>query len=384
MKSVLANLALSVATVIVGLAVAEAVLWQIAPPPRVGLPKNMFASQSNVWHLSPNFIGTMDNRVDFVGKRVTADAAGLRVVPSAPAEAPRRLFVIGDSQTFGHGLSDEEAWPNVLQRALTDAEAGVKVENHGIPAVNVDQYVRRLDTLVERIDDGDVVVVGLTWNDLITPQKPGEHEVKVVEGYLVKAETAHQEDLAARIRLYDSIGLYIPPFQDLKTLLESLSQTSALVHFTYPRAKAIYYRLRDHRPVAELVELGVPDGNMALLANMAARVKAQGASFAVALLPDKIFFEDAAWRTYSVGGRDYPVQNFMGHLAKPLCARFQLRCLDAFTILHQHQHDPVAFAVDGHYNEKGAEVIGIWLAGEIIADESLLGHQTPDPVGIGH
>src|SRR5436305_9913212 len=47
------------------------------------------------------------------GRRVTVttDAEGHRVVPGAPNAAPHTLYVIGDSQAFGWGLSDAETVP---------------------------------------------------------------------------------------------------------------------------------------------------------------------------------------------------------------------------------------------------------------------------------
>lgn len=360
MRRLLGNLAVSLASLLIFLVLCEAVLRVVSPPPRPGLPKDMFGlNAQGYWQMAPNFSGLADNRVDYRDKRVTADERGQRIVPAAPGDAPWRIFTIGDSQTFGHGLSDEESWPNQLQAALGD---GVKVENHGIPAVNVDQYAVRLKAILPQIKRGDVVAIGLSWNDLITPQSLAAEQIRVVEGYLVKAGTEDATVQARRIRLLEATGVYVPPLSDVKAALEALSQHSALVHFLYPRAKAIYYRLRRHRPVESLVANGVPDANMAILAGMREKVATAGARFVVVLLPDKIFFEDRAWEVYSVGGRDYADQNLMGALATPLCHQFALACLDAFELLHAHQHEPVAFPIDGHYNESGARLIGRWLA----------------------
>lgn len=363
MRRILINLLTLVTSVVVFLAVAEAVLWVVAPPPKPPFPKGMFEWLPGGWRLTPAFTGITDNRADFTDKRVTADSLGRRIVPAAPIDAPRRLWLFGDSQTFGHGLADEETWANRLQEEFNGQGRTVKVINMGVPAINVDQYISRLHSMAGEIGAGDHVLVGLSWNDIITPQQVERESLQVVGGYLVNAPPqVSQASVAARVVLFDTTGIALPPFQDMKSFAESLSNTSALMHFLYPRAKAIHYRYRSVRPLDAIVEGKVPEANFYLLSEMAALARDRGASFAVLSLPDKIFFEDAAYAVYSVNGRDFPQQNYPGYVIQPLCRRNNITCLDAFDILHQHQHDPVAYAQDGHYNPQGARVIARWLA----------------------
>lgn len=359
MKPRLADLGLAVSAVLIFLLACEGVLWIVAPPPKVGLSKGMMILRDGMWQITPGFAGMMDNRVDFRDKRITGDEHGRRVVPAAPARAVSHVFAIGDSQTFGHGLADEETWPNQLQLALGDA---VKVENHAVPAINVDQYVRKFDHLLPRLSAGDTVIVGLTWNDLITQQDVSADDIRLIGGYLVKAGEESEQAQARRIALYERTGVFIPPLSDVKGMIESLANVSALAHFLYPRAKALYYRLRERQPVNDLIALGVPEFNLLFLAKIRDKAEKLGARFVVVLLPDRIFFEDRSWLVYSAGGRAFPAQNLMGHLALPLCERFLLSCLDPFALLNAHQNDPVAFVEDGHYNETGARLLGQWIA----------------------
>ncbi|MBC7952377.1 MAG: hypothetical protein H7Z12_11245 [Rhodospirillaceae bacterium] len=365
MRQFFTNLALTLASTLVFLMLCEAALWLVAPPPKPPFPKDMFTIMDGTWVVTPGFSGQMDNRVDFRGKQATADGKGRRVVPAAPADAPVHVKVLGDSQTFGHGLSDDESWPNRLQEALSARGINAKVENLGVPAINVDQYVVRLRNIAGELHPGDVVVVGISWNDLTTPQDVDQPAVQMVGGYMVSSASGSDESKQARVRLYDATGIALPPLQDLKSFLDGLSQTSALVHNLYPRAKAIYYRLRQNRPLDAITGAKVPEANMFLLSRMRDMAAAKGAKFVVALLPDRMFFEDDAYRIYSAGGRDYPEQNYMGYLARPLCERFALTCVDSFPLLHDNQHIPVAYRVDGHYTPEGARLIGPWLAGQL-------------------
>lgn len=363
MKRVLANILTSVTAVVLFLALTEGAMWFVSPPPKPPFPKGMFESSSEGWRLTPSFSGLTDNRGDFHDKRVTADDKGRRIVPAAPATASHRLWLLGDSQTFGHGLADEETWANHLQEEFNAQGRDVKVVNLGVPAINVDQYLVRIRHLTKEIQPGDQVLIGLSWNDLVTPQQVDGDTIQLVEGYLVNAiPQASAESVRQRVVFYDITGIAVPPLQDLKTVLEFLSHNSALAHFIYPRVKAIYYRYRKFRPLDAIVAGKVPEANFFLLSKIQDVVSARGAALTVLSLPDKIFFEDAAYAVYSVNGRDFPQQNYPGYLITPLCQKFNIRCLDSFEILNQHQNDPVAYVEDGHYNPQGARIIAHWLA----------------------
>lgn len=360
----LVNLAVSLASIALFLTVAEATMWAVNPPPKQPFPKGMFEPPGKYWRMTPNFTGLSGNRSDFNDKTVSADSLGRRVVPAAPTEADHRLWLFGDSQTFGHGLSDDETWANRLQEEFKRSNRSIQVINLGVPAINVDQYLARLRKTIDEIKPDDHVMVGLSWNDIITPQNVSARPaIAVIDGYLVNGDLASSQNSAkARVAFYDATGIAVPPFQDLKSFLDSMAHTSALMHFVYPRAKAVYYRYRPSRPLETIVRSQVPEANFYLLAEMAEMVRRQGAAFSLLILPDKIFFEDAAYAVYSVDGRDFPQQNYPGYLVQPLCRQHQITCLDAFDILHRHQHDPVAYAEDGHYNPQGARVIARWLA----------------------
>ncbi|ARJ65579.1 hypothetical protein WV31_07875 [Magnetospirillum sp. ME-1] len=348
------------------LGLAEAAAWMISPPPKPGLPKGMFdVGPDGYWRMSPGFQGVMDNRVDFTNAVATADSEGRRIVPAAPKSAERRLLVLGDSQAFGHGLSDAESWPNRLQEALNHRGLGVAVSNLAVPAINIDQYLVRMKVMAPTLTPNDTVLVALSWNDVITPPSAQDSN-RIVEGYLVSGAAGGDESAArARVRFYDFTGVLVPQFQDVKTFLDALSQSSALVGVLYPRAKAIYYRLRSHSPVTDLVAAGVPEANFLMIRQMSEIAASRGSRMVVVLLPERMFFEDEAFALYSVNGRDFPTADYQEALARPHCQTHAVQCLNAFPLLHDHYREGLVFPVDGHYNARGAALIGGWLAGEL-------------------
>ncbi|KIL98965.1 hypothetical protein CCC_02415 [Paramagnetospirillum magnetotacticum MS-1] len=366
MRNLAGNLLLTLVSCLTFLVVAELVAWQFNPPPSPGLPVDMFqGGPGGVWIMTPDFRGVMDNRVDFTNVPAAADSSGARIVPAAPAEAPRRLLVIGDSQTFGHGLSDEDSWPNRLQENLNRRDQAVKVSNLAIPAINIDQYLARVRVLAPSLGANDTILIGMSWNDLITPPSDQESN-RIVAGHLVSVGTGDSETaIQARVRIYDFTGIRVPRFQNLKTFLDTLSQESALVSTLYPRAKAIYYRLRDHSPVADLVKAGVPEANFLMMRQIAELIAPTGARLVVVLLPERMFFEDGPFAVYSVNGRDFPTPDYQAALALPLCKDAAITCLNAFPLLHDHHREGLVFPVDGHFNAKGAVLIGDWLASEL-------------------
>jgi lysophospholipase L1-like esterase len=376
LRTFLLNAGLVAVSLAVGLVALEAGMWLVHPPPSpYSLPRDLMTAASGVWTLTPDFRGVMDNRVDFRAKQVSVDARGIRRTPPATNELPqRRLFVLGDSQTFGHGLSDDETWPARLQGLLQADRPGTQVENWGVPGINIDQYAARLARVLAEAAKDDTIVVGVSWNDLITPQEP-QGVMRVVEGYLVNTPLrpadaagplAADSTTAARIRLYDYTGIVLPPLQDAKQFAEALAANSALASFFMPRLRALWHRWRPATPLTQVVEGHVPEANFWLLYDMKERANAQGVGFAVVLLPERYFIDDAMYHAYSGGGRFFPERNYMGYIAQPLCRSFDISCIDPFeALVEHHRREPVTFHVDGHYNPAGAAVVAAVLAREL-------------------
>ena len=84
----------------------------------------------------------------------------------------RQFHFLGDSHTFGHGLTDDEIWPNQLQKDFSRRPQLICVVNCGVPAANNGHYWRRPPRFLENTSPGDFLVIGLTWNDFTIAPRP--------------------------------------------------------------------------------------------------------------------------------------------------------------------------------------------------------------------
>ena len=105
-----------------------------------------------------------------LGYRVRVNALGLRGPPTtlAKPDGVLRVAVVGDSVTFGVGVSDEETWPAVLGRTLGPvlATEGLRCEvlNFGVTGYSSQDEARLIEGRVLAFAP-DLVVVGYYLND---------------------------------------------------------------------------------------------------------------------------------------------------------------------------------------------------------------------------
>ncbi|HEU5182682.1 MAG TPA: GDSL-type esterase/lipase family protein [Candidatus Polarisedimenticolia bacterium] len=98
------------------------------------------------------------------GKSLSTSSRGVRSEVEIPYEHPargRRIAVLGDSFTFGEGVSDREAYPFVLDQLLAEHE----VINFGVHGYGLDQMLLYLRTEVVKYRP-DVVVLGYVDEDI--------------------------------------------------------------------------------------------------------------------------------------------------------------------------------------------------------------------------
>lgn len=99
---------------------------------------------------------------------------GREVEREKPADT-FRIVCLGDSQTFGNGVGDEETWPHALETALREAHPGraIEVMNCGVGGYETEQEVAYLE--LRLLDYApDLVVLGFFLNDTALPDAPME------------------------------------------------------------------------------------------------------------------------------------------------------------------------------------------------------------------
>jgi acyl-CoA thioesterase-1 len=93
-----------------------------------------------------------------------------RTQDSRTRSQPIRLVALGDSLTAGYGLSQEAAFPAVLERALKARGYNVEVANAGVSGDTASAGLDRLDWSVP--DGTDGVIVELGANDMLRGVDP--------------------------------------------------------------------------------------------------------------------------------------------------------------------------------------------------------------------
>lgn len=124
------------------------------------------------WRLKPDLqdfhvVGRCWGRdVDF---RFSTNAEGYRGAPLAPAGTKRRVLALGDSVTFGLGVTDTQTWPRQLEEKLNAASGGDiwEVVNMGTPGYAALQGLRSLDKYGLSLAP-DVVIACFGQNDFDT------------------------------------------------------------------------------------------------------------------------------------------------------------------------------------------------------------------------
>jgi GDSL-like lipase/acylhydrolase family protein len=96
--------------------------------------------------------------------RYGIDERGFRRVANR-GEPVRRLFVFGDSFTFGHGVDDGSTWTSVLASRLL--RPGEHVVNAGVMGYGITQMLQRLADLEPEIEPGDLVLFAPTSDDFV-------------------------------------------------------------------------------------------------------------------------------------------------------------------------------------------------------------------------
>jgi lysophospholipase L1-like esterase len=162
----------------------------------------------------------------------------------APQKAPgtRRVFCLGDSNTYGLHVTKDEAWPSLLDASLPD---DVEVLNLGVPGYTSHQGNVLLAQVGEDLTPDDVIVGFGTFNDWVPARgrvdadqqdAPGWHDLRLVQlrakalgraipEDLVRAEPRPTLDLA-ELATVDHDGLRRVPLAQFEANLRAIRDRS--------------------------------------------------------------------------------------------------------------------------------------------------------------
>lgn len=367
------NLLLIPLSIVITLLVVEggARIWFTPASPYPVPPGLLVQEARGFWVQEPNLRGVMDNGVDYRSKPLSMDSNGNREVACRPDSQTdlRRLVLVGDSQTFGFGLGDEEAWPSILSCALRKDGFRIDVENFGVPGLNIGEYHARIARdVVGIVGQGDIVVITVTWNDMhtepdatyvrtllpqnspdtldATPRKP------IANTFRQPYSRAFPETW--RYKVYRATGLFVPVFTSIGEFIDTFGHVSVVWREFMARARLVYYSFRPAETLQQKIGPATFDGNFRILADMQRRLARRGARMIVHLLPNRLFSDRYYFDAYSAGGNNLPARDYMSFIAKPLCEKYSLTCMTSFDVLKTDVRDAFSFPVDGHLNEAGA------------------------------
>jgi hypothetical protein len=365
----------------------------------------------NFWTWRPIFRGWFDNGIDFFENKITTNAIGGRTVPclNNNSSTQARVFLLGDSQTFGWGLSDSQTWANQLQCELEKNHRGAfKVVNLGFPGSQVDQlHARGVGQVEPAITDRDIVVISFTWNDLITyyvGKKFAHTALKdaglraidstdISRAYVESLENSlhfsvdrmqggslelklsnpiiYLGEKGWRYPIYKEYGIFIPSFDSVTSFFNSFQHVSTIIRIAGSSARQLYYWLRPQSSLKNKIPSHTFSHNFFVLKSLETRLKQKGARVFVQLLPTRLFFDDHYFSLYSGVWHTFPHQDYMGFIATPFCDSLQLNCLNRYDDLRTASRDQHTFPIDGHYNSAGAAQIAKALSLDLLKSAPL-------------
>ncbi len=160
------NLALAAASTLLFAALLEGGARLLEPPP--------VQKEEYLWDWSERFkdaeFYTLEKGEGYPPNEET-NVDGLRDVtrPVETREGLRRIVLLGDSVTFGHGLEARDAFPQILERSLRGSGRDVEVFNLALPGWSTRQE-RLAYQRIARKYKPNVVVLGVCLNDLAEMQ----------------------------------------------------------------------------------------------------------------------------------------------------------------------------------------------------------------------
>ena len=285
---------------------------------------------------------------------------------SAADASKKRIVVLGDSHTFGYGLSGKNAWPNVLEQDLSERKAEpdtppVVVYNLGVPGYGVDQYYLRLREDGWRLNPS-IVVLGFSPNDIIgilgNPAGRSYFTIDQDSGELV-------ENTGRAVPAVKSANFSFVQLLQRSIFVRQLVRTSAFYWFAARFQEATG---RAAWPTKEPFFRKVPNAEeqhsweliQKLIERIYADCEARGVPLVVVFIPHLYHVYDDLWDS-SLGNfpADYD-RMIMNKLLADLVVKTNGHFVDPSAALKSFVETTgkwVTFKYDGHINSEGSEII---------------------------
>jgi lysophospholipase L1-like esterase len=379
---VLAALLLGLVLALVAVEVAFRLFWTLPPWFAEFQQAGMYvATPRGGVGLRPGYRGTLQIG-DGIATTVRVDARGLRGPERGElAAGERRVLVVGDSLVFGYGVDDEHALPARLEHALRGLGVAVRVDNGGVSSFGVSHAVARLAELDATGRADAFLVCGFLGNDAVDEAMPRRvvDAGLLLQGSMAKlVQTSWRTRLALRSRAWLWVEAWILTNAPARSPLGQVviePDEAARVAGLPPEGQrhAGLFLDADDAPRASPVAPEVVQRLLGYLRDALARAKAaaSGRPLVFVVLPT-LWQVDEARRVARLRELGFDPAQFPRGKAQERWSAIALElgvpALDATPVLAA-QRDPAGlFLADGgHLSERGNEVVGRWLAEQLVA-----------------
>jgi lysophospholipase L1-like esterase len=203
LKHVIQNICLLVGSIMVVFVVVEIYLRLAGyHPKKVSIaPPYLFTNHPITWWtLRPNYSGTVRTLDGIV--TYTINSQGVRASHDIPQNAPTsRLFIIGDSFTFGVGVNEEITFPRVLNNMFKQQAIDTDAVNLGVGGFGTFHSYERLREYAKLFGIPKIVIYMFCPND---PVDNIEGKKEVVYGIRIDSHRKHNRSIAFLLdRMYD-------------------------------------------------------------------------------------------------------------------------------------------------------------------------------------
>jgi lysophospholipase L1-like esterase len=330
-------------------------------------------------HVTREFDATYDVNEHYMNDRPVAD----------PRTTGVRMLALGDSHTFALGVSQREAWPNVLEDLLFGGdEAAGAVYNLGVIGYGLGQYLYQLRRLGEELAP-EVVLIGFSMAtdlyDIIPPRLGGfvyaqrrgrgyfdlDSEGHLVEHRELEGETlvdvaAGTVDVGARIR--ETLG-GLALYQRLKRSKLALWLAIRFSDGNVSLWPGMETALKKERNESDLYRWTLAE---ALISRIADEARSRGSKVVLVNIPYLAQVYDDVWNA-SFGLASDRYDRWIGaERLRAICDRAAIGYIDttpAFVSATRATGHWLHFREDGHPTSDGQRLIARVVAAELAANQ---------------
>ena len=173
-----------------------------------------------------------------------------------------------------------------------------------------------------------------------------------------------------RYDVYTKYGLFVPSFDSMEAFLNSMNYVSVAYRLLWARAKLLFYQFRPADSFFKKLPVDTYKSNFLSLKALSYRLENKGAKVYIQFLPNRVFFDDYYYSSYSKNGAVFPARDYFWHIGKPFCDSLNLKCLNRFDDLKTEKRDAHTYVYDGHYNAEAAKRVGQALTDDLLSFHS--------------